>query len=69
LPDRSAYAQLSAGFTVLARHRKHAEPGHRTMTKKQWDAKMARWDREFKARQAADDKRHECDRERCRDRI
>jgi hypothetical protein len=43
---------------------KRAEPGHRTMTKKQWDAKMAREDREFKARQADDEKRHEHDRER-----
>src|ERR1022692_2318737 len=30
-----------------------AEPGHRTMTKKQLDEKMARWDRDFKLRQAA----------------
>ncbi len=38
-----------------------AEPGHRTMTKKQLDAKMARWDRDFKLRQAAIDERREKD--------
>ncbi|MEV1005527.1 hypothetical protein [Nonomuraea sp. NPDC050202] len=41
-----------------------AEPGHRPMTKKQIDAMMARQDREFKARQAAD--RERCDRDRLR---
>lgn len=43
---------------------KRAEPGHRTMTKKQIDARTARWDREFEARRAADDRRHENDRSR-----
>lgn len=41
-----------------------AEPGHRTMTKKQLDAKMASWDRDFKLRQAAIDERHEKDKGR-----
>lgn len=43
---------------------KRGEPGHRAMTKKQWDARMARQDREFKVRQAADEERQERDRER-----
>lgn len=43
---------------------KRAEPGHRTMSKKQLDAMMARWDRELKTQRAADDKRHEHDRSR-----
>lgn len=34
------------------------------MTKRQLDARMARWDREFEARRATDDKRHENDRSR-----
>lgn len=42
---------------------KRAEPGHRNMTKKQWGAEMARDDHECKARRAADEKRHERDRE------
>jgi hypothetical protein len=41
-----------------------AEPGHRPMTKKQLDAKLARMDREFEARQAADKERRARDRER-----
>jgi hypothetical protein len=41
-----------------------AEPGHRTMTKKQLDEKMARWDRDFKLRQAAIDERREKDKGR-----
>ncbi|MFI6324791.1 hypothetical protein ACIBG8_45210 [Nonomuraea sp. NPDC050556] len=43
---------------------KRAEPGHRVMTKKQIDARMARWEREFKERLAADEERHERDRSR-----
>lgn len=36
-----------------------AEPGHRTMTKKQLEAKMALWDREFEKRQAATKQRRD----------
>lgn len=43
---------------------KRGEPGHRTITTKQWEARIARQDREAKARQSADEARQARDRER-----